>query len=87
MCIRDSSRAVGVVRTLLNDQKQDEFIAQTRKDYMQIRESYVSRKKKRSLLSLNIARKRKLIIDWDEYSPLEPNFQGIKVFDDYPWLN
>ena len=80
----DASRAVGVVRTLLNDQKQDEFIAQTRKDYMQIRESYVSRKKKRSLLSLNIARKRKLIIDWDEYSPLEPNFQGIKVFDDYP---
>ena len=80
----DASRAVGVVRTLLNDQKQDEFIAQTRKDYMQIRESYVSRKKKRSLLSLNIARKRKLIIDWDEYSPLKPNFQGIKVFDDYP---
>ena len=80
----DASRAVGVVRTLLNDQKQDEFIAQTRKDYMQIRESYVSREKQRSLLSLNIARKRKLIIDWDEYPPLEPNFQGIKVFDDYP---
>ena len=80
----DASRAVGVVRTLLNDQKQDEFIAQTRKDYMQIRESYVSREKQRSLLSLNIARKRKLIIDWDEYPPLEPNFQGIKIFDDYP---
>ena len=79
----DASRCVGVVGTLLNDQKQDEFIAQTREDYLQIRESYASRKKEKSLLSLEDARKRKLKIDWDEYQPMVPNLQGIQVLDNY----
>jgi len=80
----DASRAVGVVGSLLSDEKRDEFVADTREDFKKIRESHEARIKRVSVLSLDVARARKIKIDWDKYEPPLPKLKGIQVFEDYP---
>jgi len=79
----DASRAVGVVSNLMNTVKRDDYVESVRADFAQIREV---RKQSATLkqLSIDIARKRKFIIDWKNYQIPEPKFTGINVLPDYP---
>jgi len=79
----DASRAVGVVSKLMNEDEKSDFVAGVRDDFKQIR---VTRAKKTAIttLSMEAARNRKFKVDWSNYPILKPNFQGVKVFEDYP---
>ena len=79
----DASRAVGVVRKLMNKDEKPDFVAGVRDDFKQIR---VTRAKKTAIttLPIEVARKRKFSVDWRKYKVPKPNLSGIKIFEDYP---
>ena len=58
--------------------------ASTKKDYIDIRESYLARYKKKNNLIIEEARKRKFNEDWSSYSLLKPKFIGKKVLKNFP---
>ena len=80
----DASRAAGVVSSLLNEEQRDEFIADTHEDFKKIRESHEANLQRKAVITLDEARDRKPFIDWKTYESPKPNFQGIKVFNNYP---
>ncbi len=82
--VKDASRSVGVVGNLMNDEKQQVFVEQTREEYAEIRERREKNKKQTKLLPFATAQQRKFIPDWKNYLPSKPHTIGIKVFDDYP---
>ena len=82
--VTDASRSVGVVSKLLNEDRVDDFIDSTKKDYSNIRKSYLSNAKRKSILSLDIARRRKFVDDWRNYSPPTPKLIGKKVLKNFP---
>jgi len=79
----DASRAVGVVSRLLNADEKKSLVSDTRADFAKIREARAKGPKMKRL-DIQTARARKFIIDWNLYQVPTPNFQGVKVFDDYP---
>ncbi len=81
--VQDASRAVGAVGKLLNKEQKDSYVAETRKEFAQIREGRDSLRNIKEL-ELETARSRRPKIDWSIYQRLKPNYTGVQVFDDYP---
>lgn len=84
--VLDASRSVAVVSALLtkNKAEQTAFVEKTRLEYAQIREQRASRQSAKQYLTLEQARANKLRINWEQYTPPQPRFLGIKTFDHYP---
>jgi len=82
--VTDASRSVGVVSKLLNEDRVDAFIDSTKKNYSDIRKSYLSNNKRKSILDLDSARSRKFTDDWNKYSAPKPKFIGKKVLKNFP---
>jgi len=82
--VKDASRGVGVMSSLLSQDKQGEFLSRVREEYAAIRDSRRRGTERPNLLPLAEARKRKFIVRWDEYTPPRPVVGGIQVFEDYP---
>lgn len=84
--VLDASKSVGVTSSLLTkDQKQlEQYVNKIRTDYDTIRERRASGRASKSYLSISEARKNKLSIDWDNYSPPKPRFLGTKTLKDFP---
>jgi 5-methyltetrahydrofolate--homocysteine methyltransferase len=80
--VLDASRAVGVVSNLLSPVEGPKLIAQTRAEYVTVRESY-ARGTAKPRASLAEARANRFAIDWADYAPPKPAFTGVKVFEDY----
>lgn len=81
--VRDASRAVGVVRSLLADDS-SAFTTDLRKRYHTMADKYLRSKSERKLLSLSEARQNGTPINWKNYQPPVPALPGITVFNDYP---
>eukprot|EP00755_Sulcionema_specki_P009190 Sspe_Gene.6204::Locus_2091_Transcript_1_2_Confidence_0.750_Length_3889::g.6204::m.6204/K00548/metH, MTR; 5-methyltetrahydrofolate--homocysteine methyltransferase len=83
--VLDASRSVVVVGSLIGDGK-EEFLEDTHETYEEMRDEYWAGIKDRKCLSLEEARKRKLVIDFDAHPPApKPSFLGTKVYDEYPF--
>jgi len=82
--VKDASKSVGVVSNLLSSSLREAFIQNTRKEYDELRNTYLNVKEKASYVSLEEARKNKLKIDWEKEKILTPKFTGIKTYIDYP---
>jgi 5-methyltetrahydrofolate--homocysteine methyltransferase len=80
--VLDASRAVGVVSNLLSPVEGAKFVAQTRAEYVKVRESY-GRGTSKPRASLAEARANRFAIDWSGYQPPRPAFVGVKAFTDY----
>ena len=79
--VLDASRAVGVASQLLSvEGHSDEYKAEIRAEYDDIREKRLANPKGQRLASLAEARANKEKL---EFVPVEPTFTGTKVFDDY----
>ena len=76
--VNDASRAVTVVGNILNKNKKDDYLGGIQAEYDQLRDSFLSRGKKKEFLSLADARKNKFYIDWDKSELEKPHFIGIK---------
>jgi 5-methyltetrahydrofolate--homocysteine methyltransferase len=80
--VADASRAVGVVGTLLGDDK-EKFKDGIRADYVKARSSHANSQTAKKRVSLEKARDNKCKFDWDRYVPPVPKFLGTKTFEDY----
>ncbi len=82
--VLDASRGVGVVGSLLNPNRRDDFVSTHRDEYAKLRASHADRRAKSKIISIENARKRKMQLDWSSYTPPTPSTIGRQVFEDYP---
>ena len=81
--VRDASRAVGVMRSLLSEKSQADYTNHIEKQYMEIRVKH-EKKQQRNYITLSEARKNKLKVNWEDYFIPKPQMTGNMVFYDFP---
>lgn len=80
--ILDASRSVTAVSTLLNKEQKPGFIEEAKKEYEVLRNQFLNKTKK-SLINYDEAKVTKEYIDWKNYSPVKPEVEGVKVFNNF----
>ena len=82
--VLDASRAVGVVSGLLSPDDKDRKEAETRAEYVRVREQFARGREAKARASIAEARANKFKIDWNEAPPApRPSFLGVKSFGAY----
>ena len=79
--VNDASRAVTVAGSLLNKENAPAYKAQIREEYETFRVKFLDRQETKEHISLNLARERKLKLDWDNFSPVVPQQLGVQVIE------
>ena len=82
--VKDASRAVGVVTSLLSDDLRPGFVAKTSDEYATVRQRHADRRAATPLVSLGEARRNQLPTDWSAYAEAPPAAPGIHTLDNYP---
>jgi len=82
--VQDASRAVGVVRALLDDGQRDEFVRRTREAYDELRRQHAERDDPSRRLTLEQARANRLRLDWQTTPAPRPTFTGTHAISDVP---
>ncbi|WP_066834235.1 methionine synthase [Rufibacter ruber] len=82
--VLDASRSVPVVGNLLSPDNKEQFAADIRKEYDEMREGYLSRQKEKKYLPLPQARANKLPIEWKAEDVYTPAKTGVQVFQNFP---
>ena len=82
--VKDASRAVGVAGSLLSKELKDNYVAQIRADYEEVRQRRATRDEARDLIPLAQAQANRVPIDWEHYQPPVPAEPGVQVFDNIP---
>ncbi len=81
--VKDASRSVPVVATLLDDKQRPALLEATETDYAALRERH-AQKTERPLLALEKARANRTPIEWDGYAPPVPaQGIGVRTLEDY----
>jgi 5-methyltetrahydrofolate--homocysteine methyltransferase len=80
--VNDASRAVTVVGDLLQEDNKG-YKKQIREDYDIFREQFLNRKKRKEYISIEKARNRKFLIDWNTSQIIKPKQLGIQVLKDF----
>jgi 5-methyltetrahydrofolate--homocysteine methyltransferase len=81
--VKDASRAVGVVQSLLSRELVAGFLDKVRAEYAEIRERHKDRGPGKRLVPLAQARAQRYAGDWAGYAPPTPRQPGVTVFDDW----
>jgi 5-methyltetrahydrofolate--homocysteine methyltransferase len=82
--VNDASRAVTVAGNLLNSATKADYAKALRAEYDELREGYLNRSRDKDYLTIEEARKNKLRLDWEAFTPFKPNFTGVATI--YPRL-
>jgi 5-methyltetrahydrofolate--homocysteine methyltransferase len=82
--VTDASRAVGVASSLLSEDLRDNYVAQIRKEYEDVRQRHAGKQQQTAMHSLSAARANGFKGDWHEYSPPQPRLTQICKFNGYP---
>ncbi|MGV3697358.1 methionine synthase [Flavobacterium sp.] len=77
--VNDASRAVTVASNLLQAETKGSYVKAIREEYDKLRDGYLSRSRDKNYLSIEDARKNKLQLDWNNFTPVKPNFTGIRT--------
>jgi 5-methyltetrahydrofolate--homocysteine methyltransferase len=78
--VLDASRAVGVVSGLLSASERDRLMAETKAEYVKVREAFARGQDKRARSSIAEARDNAFTPDWTTYDPPKPSFIGTRAF-------
>jgi len=81
--VLDASRAVGVVSGLLSPGEKDRIQAETRAEYIRIREQFARGQETKARTAIDKARANRFKIDWSGYTPPRPTFTGTRTFAPY----
>ncbi len=81
--VKDASRAVGVVQSLVSEDLKEAFVRELKAEYAEVRERHAGRRAQTRWLSLEQARANKAPIDWKSYQPPAPRQSGVQVWRDY----
>lgn len=79
--ISDASRSVPAVSKLLSKER-DGYIKEIKEKQNELKKKHEDYKKEDRYVSLEEARKQRLIIDWHKSKPVPPTQSGIHVFED-----
>ncbi len=79
--VNDASRAVTVASNLLQAETKEGYVKAIREEYDKLREGYLNRSRDKNYLSIEEARKNKLQLAWNNFSPVRPNFIGTKTIE------
>ena len=79
--VNDASRAVTVAGNLLNSDTKLKYTSDIRLEYDELREGYLNRSRDKNFLTIEQARVNKLKLDWDNFTPVKPNFIGSKTIE------
>lgn len=79
--VNDASRAVTVASNLLQAETKVEYAKTVRAEYEKLREGYLNRSRDKNYHSIEDARKNKLQLDWNNFTPVKPNFIGTKTVE------
>lgn len=79
--VNDASRAVTVAGNLLNPETKLDYSKILRSEYDKLREGYLNRSRDKNFLTIEQARVNKLKLDWDNFTPVKPNFIGTKTIE------
>ncbi|BDZ57900.1 methionine synthase [Barrientosiimonas endolithica] len=71
--VKDASRSVPTVSTLLSDERRPALLEQLRGEYDSLRTRHAAKKNDRPLLSYDDARERRTPIEWEDYRPFRPH--------------
>lgn len=82
--VNDASRAVTVAGNLLNTNTKKEYSKSLREEYDKLREGYLNRSRDKDFLSIEDARRNKLQLDWDNFTPVVPKFIGAATIEPHP---
>ncbi len=82
--VKDASRAVGVVQSLISIELREPFVAANASDYADIRQRHRNRGDGKRLVPLAKARDQRFDGGWNDYTAPTPKQPGLHVFDDYP---
>lgn len=80
--VKDASRSVGVVASLMNHGLKEAFVGEVREEYRALRESFANSASKVAYLSLNEARSNGLKTDWAATEIIRPSFLGTRTLND-----
>jgi 5-methyltetrahydrofolate--homocysteine methyltransferase len=81
--VQDASRAVGVVRSLLDEKARDNFVQQTRDSYAELRRQFADRDDRTRRLTIDEARANNLQLDFTgANAPTKPTFLGARPLRD-----
>jgi 5-methyltetrahydrofolate--homocysteine methyltransferase len=78
--VNDASRAVTVAGSLLNKDKKI-YASDIRAEYDAFRETFLNRSRDKNFLTIEQARKNKLQLDWENFTPVKPNVLGEQVIE------
>ena len=79
--VNDASRAVTVASNLLQSETKEGYVKAIRDEYDKLRDGYLNRSRDKNFHSIEAARKNKLQLNWDNFTPVQPNFIGTKTVD------
>ena len=78
--VNDASRAVTVAGSLLNKDKKI-YASDIRAEYDAFRETFLNRSRDKNFLTIEQARKNKLQLDWENFTPVKPKIIGEQVME------
>ncbi len=81
--VTDASRAVGVVGSLISDEKRESYLTEINAEYTGIRERHAAAAGRSPRLPIEKARENAPKFDWQAYDPPAPSFLGVRAFRDY----
>jgi len=79
--VLDASRSVTVAGSLLSDTLKKPFLENIDTEYFKLKTDFANKKSGKQLLSYAEAKKNKFNIDWVNFKPAQPDFQGVQVFE------
>ncbi|MFY0484048.1 methionine synthase [Flavobacterium sp. PLA-1-15] len=79
--VNDASRAVTVASNLLQAETKEGYVKAIREEYDKLRDGYLNRSRDKNYHTIENARKNKLQLDWNNFTPAKPNFIGKKVVE------
>jgi 5-methyltetrahydrofolate--homocysteine methyltransferase len=82
--VTDASRSVGVASSLLSEDLRDDYVANVKREYEEVRQRHAGRKSQTPMHALAAARQNAFHGDWKDYVPPKPAFLGVRAFDHYP---
>jgi 5-methyltetrahydrofolate--homocysteine methyltransferase len=81
--VLDASRSVTVVSNLLSKEARQNFIEQTQKEYLSLRDHFLNKQKHKAMIPYEEAVVTKERLDWKNYKPVEPARPGVTVLKNY----
>ncbi|HEY8895277.1 MAG TPA: methionine synthase [Niastella sp.] len=81
--VLDASRSVTVAGSLLSKEQKPEFLSTIGKEYQKLRDDFGSKKTAKQYLPFEQAQENRVAIDWNNYTPVTPQFTGTKILDNY----